>query len=278
MSNEQLVKLYISHLLARNRSARTIRTFRSILRTFLAFIDEKSLYDVDVYDVDMFLASLREKGWKPDSVYTAAVAVKKFLEFIGRGDALKGFELPKREKKLPRYLEPEEVRTLVETAENIRDKLIVLLLFTTGLRVAELVSIRKSDVDLDELAIRVKGKGSKERYVYFPREVGNILREYMSSTTSEWLFPSSRNPGTHIHYTTVERMLKKLAKKAGIKKPVTPHVLRHTFATISLASGLDIREIQELLGHSNLNTTQVYAHVSRERLRRDYERVWGSMV
>lgn len=275
--NNQLIRLYISHLIARNRSERTIKSFKSILEKFVEFLGNKSLSEVTVYDIDLFLAYLREGGWKPDSLYTAAVAIKRFLEFIGKGDALKGFELPKREKRLPRYLEPEEVLKMAEAAENSRDKLIVLLLFTTGLRVAELVNIKKTDVDLEKLTIRVKGKGSKERYVYFPKPIADLLKkQFEQYSGSEWLFPSPKDPSQHIHYTTVERTLKFLAKKAGLSKRVTPHVLRHTFATISLANGLDVREIQELLGHSNLNTTQVYAHVSRERLKRDYERVWNA--
>ncbi len=278
LSNRELVDLYISHLVARNRSDKTIKTFKSVLESFIEFLDGKSISDVQVYDIDLFLAYLRQKGWKPDSVYTAAVAIKRFLEFIGKEDALRGFELPKREKKLPRYLEPDEVKKIVEAASNVRDKLIVLLLFSTGLRVAELVNIKKSDIDLERRTIRVKGKGFKERFVYFPRSVAELLATYIESVSSEWLFPSPKNPNVHIHYTTVERVLKNLARKAGVNRRVTPHLLRHTFATLSLAAGLDVREIQELLGHSNLNTTQVYAHVSRERLRRDYERVWDSLI
>ncbi|MGC9107049.1 MAG: site-specific tyrosine recombinase/integron integrase [Infirmifilum sp.] len=276
LSNDELVRLYISHLIARNRSERTIKSFRSILERFIGFLGSKSVMEVSVYDIDLFLAHLRQRGWKPDSLYTAAVAIKRFLEFIGMKNVLKDFELPRREKKLPRYLEPEEVKKMLEVAEDSKEKLIVLLLYTTGLRVAELVNIKKSDIDLEKNTIRVKGKGSKERYVYFPPGVTQLLAQELSRNSSEWLFPSSKNPNHHIHYTTVERILRNLGKKAGLGKRVTPHVLRHTFATISLASGLDIREIQELLGHSNLNTTQVYAHVSRERLKRDYEKVWGA--
>lgn len=272
-TNEELVEIYVSHLVARNRSQRTIRYFRSILKFFISFLGGKHVSEANTYDLDAFLAYLRKKGWKPDSLYTAAVAVKRFLEYLGLYTNITGFELPKRQKKLPRYLEEDEVELLISSAETLRDKLIITLLYTTGLRVSELVTLKKSDVDLQDCTVRVLGKGGKERYVYFPRKIRETLKKYMDSVKGEWLFPS--RGGGHIHYTTVERMIRKAAKKAGIKKRVTPHVLRHTFATRSLEKGMDIREIQELLGHSNLNTTQVYAHVSRRRLKRDYERIWG---
>jgi|UniRef100_A0A7C1GCS9 integrase/recombinase XerD len=275
--NKELIELYISHLIARNRSERTIKTFKSILQEFVEFLGDRHVSQVTVYDIDFFLATLRSKGWKKDSIYTAAVAVKRFLEFLGLSDNLAGFELPRREKRLPKYLEVEEVFKLVDVAENPRDRLIVLLLFTTGLRINELVSLRLTDIDIEKRSIRVRGKGAKERIVYFPEFVLPILKEHLESIkNSEWLFPSEASD--HIHYTTVERILKRLKKKAGITKRVTPHVLRHTFATLSLASGLDIREIQELLGHSSLNTTQIYTHVSRERLRKDYESIWEKIL
>jgi len=275
--NAQLLELYISHLVARNRSSRTIKSFRSILSCFLGFLGGKHLSEVSLLDIDLFLAELKRRGWEPSSIYTAAVAVKRFLEFIGLGDRISGFELPRRERRLPRYLEPEEVASMVEACTSLRDRVIILLLFATGLRVSELVSLRKDDVDLEKRSIRVRGKGGKERVVYFPEALVPLFKAYMEGLpeSAEYLFPSVEG---HMHYTTVERIVKKAAASAGLKKKVTPHMLRHSFATHSLAMGLDLREIQELLGHSSLSTTQVYAHVSRERLRRDYDKVWNNLL
>ncbi|MEM4638360.1 MAG: tyrosine-type recombinase/integrase [Thermofilum sp.] len=276
-TNSELLELYISHLVARNRSSKTIKSFRSILKMFLEFLGSKHVREVTVYDIDLFLAKLREMGWGPSSLYTAAVAVKRYLEFLGLGDQIAGFELPRREKRLPRYLEPDEVARMAGSCSNLRDRLILLLLYTTGLRVSELVSLKRDDIDLERRAIRVRGKGGKERIVFFPESLASILGNYLSSLGdgSEYVFPSSSG---HIHYTTVERIVRRAAEAAGIKKKVSPHVLRHSFATHSLAMGLDIREIQELLGHSSLSTTQVYAHISKERLKRDYDRVWSKAV
>lgn len=276
-TNAELLELYISHLIARNRSMRTIKSFKSILRRFLEFLGDKHVYDVSVYDVDLFLARLRESGWGPSSIYTAAVAVKRYLEFLGLEEQIAGFELPKREKRLPRYLEPEEVAKMVASCDSIRDRLIILILYTTGLRVSELVSLRKDDIDFEKRAIRVKGKGGKERVVFFPENLSELIKAYLANLgeDSDYLFPSQAG---HIHYTTVERIVRRAAEKAGIRKKISPHVLRHSFATQSLAMGLDVREIQELLGHSSLSTTQVYAHVSRERLKHDYDRVWSRIV
>lgn len=270
-SNGELVEIYLSHLEARNRSPRTVQYFRSILGLYLKFLGGRHVSEATTYDVDAFLAWLRRRGWSPDSLYTAAVAVKRFMEYLGLSGNLEGFELPKRRKRLPRFLEPWEVDALVEAADSERDRLIIRLLYTTGLRVSELVGLRKDDVNLEERSLRVMGKGGKERLVYFPASLVDQLRRQME-TPGPWLFPSRR--GGHIHYTTVERAIRRAARRAGIEKKVTPHVLRHSFATRSLEAGMDIREIQELLGHANLNTTQVYAHVSRRRLKRDYEKIW----
>ena len=129
-ANRELIDLYISHLIARNRSERTIKTFKSILQEFIDFLGDRHVSRVTVFDIDLFLAKLRRKGWKKDSIYTAAVVVKRFLEFLGLKENLAGFELPRREKRLPRYLEVEEVLKLVNVAENPRDRLIVLLLLS----------------------------------------------------------------------------------------------------------------------------------------------------
>jgi len=280
--NLQLLERYIDHLLARNKSQKTIKTFKSIIERFLRFIDGRSVKELTVWDVDGFLAYLRKNGYSEKSLYTAAVAVKRFLEYVGAENALKGFEYPRRPKELPKYLTQDEVRMLIAAAEREqkpeiakRNKLIVLLLYTTGMRVGELVKIKFNDLDFDRMSIRIFGKGGKEREVFFNKETKELLLEYCNELKlkpGDYLFPGNDSP--HIHYVTVERIVKRLAKRAGLKKRVTPHVLRHSFATYALSKGMDVREIQELLGHASLKTTQVYTHISRKRLLQDYMRIW----
>ncbi|RLF04751.1 MAG: tyrosine recombinase XerD [Thermoprotei archaeon] len=273
-SNAQLLELYIAHLLARNRSPSTIKTFKSLLRRFIEYLGNKHVKDATTWDVDAFLAELRASGYSERSIYTAAVAVKRFMEYLGLGSNLRGFELPRRPHELPRYLTPEEVEAMIDAADNLRDKLIVSMLYSTGMRVSELVSIKVSDVNLEERSIRVRGKGGKERVVFFNGKTYSILVEYLKRVRpNEYLFPGRR--GGHLHYVTVERVVRALARAAGIGKRVTPHVLRHSFATHSLTQGMDIREIQELLGHASLKTTQVYTHVVKRKLLEDYRRIWS---
>lgn len=274
LSNEQLVEVYIAHLSARNRSPRTIKTFKSLLKMFIAHLSGKHVSNATTWDVDLFLAKLKERGYTERSIYTAAVAVKRFMEYLGLRENLKGFELPKRPSELPRYLTPEEVEAMINAAKSARDKLVVSLLYSTGMRVSELVSVKVSDVNLEEGSIRVKGKGNKERLVFFDNRTRHLLLEYLSSTEPDsYLFPGRRKG--HMHYVTVERIVKSLADAAGLKKKVTPHILRHSFATFSLSRGMDVREIQELLGHASLRTTQVYTHIAKSRLLEDYRRVWA---
>ncbi len=273
-SNVQLLELYIAHLLARNRSPNTIKTFKSLLKKFIEYLGNKHVKDATTWDVDAFLAKLRASGYSERSVYTAAVAVKRFMEYLGLGGNLRGFELPRRPSELPRYLTPDEVEAMINAASNLRDKLIVSMLYSTGMRVSELVNVRVSDVNLEERSIRVRGKGGKERVVFFNGKTHSLLVEYLKHMRpDEYLFPG--RGGGHIHYVTVERIVRTLAKAAGIRKRVTPHVLRHSFATHSLTRGMDIREIQELLGHASLKTTQVYTHVVRRKLLEDYRRIWS---
>ena len=280
--NLELLERYIDHLIARNKSPKTIKTFKSILGKFIRFLGEKSVYEVTSWDVDSFLANVRKNGYQEKSLYTVAVAVKRFLEYVGAKKALEGFEYPRRPKELPKYLTREEVEKLIKAAEYekdkriaLRNKLIVLLLYTTGMRVGELVRIKCDDIDFVGMSIRIFGKGSKEREVFFNKETKEVLQKYIESMRlkgDNYLFPGDNS--LHIHYVTVERIIRRLARKAGFKKRVTPHILRHSFATFALSRGMDVREIQELLGHASLKTTQVYTHVSRKRLLKDYMRIW----
>ena len=275
LSNQELLELYINHLIARNKSQKTIKTFKSIILKFLKHIGNKKITEVTTWDLDSFLAELRKNGYKAGSTYTAAVAIKKFLDYLGLSNNIKGFEYPKRPKELPKYLTPQEVNKLIEATNDNKEKLIVKLLYTTGIRVGELVKIKIQDIDIDNCTIRVFGKGSKEREVFFPPSLRQLIRKVKGDRPpDDYLIKGKRGP---IHYVTVERIVRKLAKKAGLKKKVTPHILRHSFATHALSKGMDVREIQELLGHASLKTTQVYTHVSRKRLFNDYLKIWETL-
>ena len=272
-ANEKLLEKYIDHLLARNKSIKTIRTFRSIISRFLRYLNGKDVRRVTIQDIDGFLAYLRRNGYSEKSLYTAAVAIKRFLEYHEITEPLKKFEYPRRPKVLPRFLTYEEVLKLLEAAESLENKLIILLLYSTGIRVSELVNIKIKDIDLRDRSIRVYGKGGKEREVFFNRRTEKLLRKMIRGRDQdEYLLKGRKGK---LNYVTIERRLKRIALKAGLKKKVTPHILRHSFATFALSRGMDVREIQELLGHASLKTTQVYTHITRKRLKEDYESIWS---
>jgi integrase/recombinase XerD len=266
---------YLVSLKARGRSERTIKTYRSILSIFINYLEVNNLTPdrVTAQHIDGFMLELIKMNWNQNSLFTVAVAVRSFLRYLGQNV---DYPLPKRPKMLPKYLTREELTRLLDACQEDYEKLIIGLLLT-GVRVSELVNIRVSDIDIDKRSIRVVGKGNKERVVFFADWLVPLLKRYLRHNKSEWLFPSGLNPDQHIHYVTVERTLKKIVKRAGINKKVTPHVLRHTFATLSLASGLDIREIQELLGHSSLSSTQIYTHVNPQRLKQKTDEFYRSL-
>jgi len=271
--NVVLLEKYIDHMVARNKSPKTIKTFRSILNKFIKYIGDKDLKDINIQDIDGFLAFLRRNGYSPKSIYTAAVALKRFLEYHEIIEPLKNFEYPRRPSTLPRFLTYEEVYKMIDVAERIRDKLIIMLLYTTGIRVSELVNIKIMDINFEKNSIRVYGKGGKEREVFFSRHVKPLLKKIIRRRhPTEYLFKSRGDK--HISYVTVERIVRKIALKAGIYKKVTPHILRHSFATHALMKGMNLREIQELLGHASLKNTQIYAHIVRRKLYEDYSKIW----
>jgi integrase/recombinase XerD len=266
---------FLGSLKARGRSERTIKTYRSILSRFMDYLAVNGLTPdrVTAQDIDRFILELTKKGWGQSSLFTVAVAVRSFLKYLGYNI---DYPLPKRPRMLPKYLTHEELARLINACQDDYEKLVLGFLLT-GVRVSELVNIRTSDIDLERRSVRVVGKGNKERVVFFADWIVPLLKRYLRNNTSEWLFPSELNPDQHIHYVTVERTLRKIVKRAGINKKVTPHVLRHTFATLSLASGLDIREIQELLGHSSLSSTQIYTHVDPQRLKQKTDEFYRSL-
>ena len=283
---ESMLEDYLIELEIRNYSENTVKTYSSIIHNLISYMKKEE----NLYDGKRFLASFRkyirdlkrDKYLTQNYIYLTTVVSKKFLEF---NDIyfLEDIKNPKRTKSLPKSLNEKEVRDLIEAVEikegdtpfkqksKRRDKVILTLLYSTGLRISELVKLLKRDIDFDERTIRVRGKGDKDRIVLFDESTKELLLDYLEADkhNSEYIFINKN--GNKLTPRYVQMMIKKYADEAGIKKKVTPHVLRHSFATHLLKNGVDIRVIQQLLGHSSLSTTQIYTSVDMDTIKTVYD-------
>ena len=270
-------------LLAARRAPRTVDAYRRDLADFAAFL-ERSPATATAGDVHAWLADLRARGQAPSSIARRASAARTFfrhLVLLGlRADnPAAEVELPRRHKRLPRSLSPGEVERLIEAASGVspralRDRALVELLYGAGLRVSEAVGLDGGRVDLESRLVRCLGKGDKERIVPVGREAAEALRRYLARGRPflnrrhrpELFLNAQGGPLTRAGAFLV---LRRLAAKAGLEpERVHPHLLRHSFATHLLEGGADLRSVQEMLGHADLGTTELYTHVS-ERRRRD---------
>ncbi|WP_224424942.1 site-specific tyrosine recombinase/integron integrase [Methanobrevibacter sp. TMH8] len=287
-----MMEEYLIELEIRNYSRNTIKTYKSVIKNLYEYLDSVN----DLYDEKKFLRSFkiyiqhlkRDKLASQNYIYLVTVASKKFLEFHNLY-FLDEIHTPKRTKSLPKSLNELEVEKLINAFDydlkesleynniykiktRLRNKLILTLLYSSGIRVSELVSLVIKDIDLKERTIRIRGKGDKDRIVLFDNHTKELIEEYISliDSNDDYLFTNRRNNPLTTRY--IQIMIKDHAKEAGIKKRVTPHILRHSFATHLLKNGVDIRVIQQLLGHSNLSTTQIYTNVDMETLKNVYDK------
>ncbi len=310
------LKSFLQYLqVEKGRSALTIRNYRHYLGRFIRYAQEKGVdapgkITLDlVSDFRLYLSKLTYKGKKlnPLTQNYHLIALRSFLKFMGKKDietlAPDKIELAKTSQPEVVFLEPEEVEKLLQapqpiTFKGLRDRAILELLFSTGLRVAELQGLDKSQINLTRGEFSVEGKGGKRRVVFLSQSARDWLSQYLARRrdNDEALFVStnriknsklkiqnggSKEPNPPIIHSSnhliirsrrlsvrqIERIVKKSAVRAGLQKKVTPHVLRHTFATDLLVSGGDIRSVQAMLGHASITTTQIYTHVTDTHLR-----------
>ena len=272
----EIIEEYKVWLEIQGKSKNTIKTYSSITKKFLEFLINNGIIITDTKSINSsldkniilkFLAELKvKKKLDSNSLRLYVRAISSFLKFLDNENLAKQIKAPKVDKRLPKFITYDELNRLLENADNYRDKLIIKFLFYTGVRVSELVKIKKSDIIFEEGFVKVYGKGGKERIVPIPKELLNELKDYINKINTENIFPLSSRQ--------VERIIKNIAKKAGIDKKVTPHVLRHSLATTLLSKGVDIRYIQEILGHSSLNITQIYTHVVPNQLKEIYQKIF----
>ena len=247
---------------------------------------QNDVLKVDSAQIGKFLRTLREKGYESSSINRKLSTVRMFYKFLhleGKVERspLEGITSPRLGRKLPAYLSEKEINELLSAPSTrgsllgLRDKAILEVLYGGGLRISELVNLDVSDLNLRGGWVRVMGKGAKERIVPLGRVACQWVRTYLRERGEE---PKSRvalfcnRYGRRLSRQACWKIIKKWAKDAGISKPIFPHTLRHSFATHLLSRDADLRFIQEMLGHTNVSSTQIYTHVTSERLRRVYKK------
>lgn len=256
----------IEELRRRNYGERTIKSYVAGVAAFAKF-HRRSPELLGPDDVRKYQLHLRDEKRLSFSTYNIVTcALRFFYRYVSpKNDVVGMVPFARVERKLPVILSQDEVRSLLDAVDNIRDRVIVTVAYACGLRLREVATLRVSDIDGKRMLVHVhSGKGRKDRLVPLSMSLLEMLRLYWKVTRpSEWLFPGHKGRD-HVDDRTIQRAVDKAAKKAGLHKKVTPHILRHSFATHLLEAGTDLRILQSLLGHSRIGTTFRYHHVSRE--------------
>mgnify|MGYP003450017602 FL=1 len=286
VSSEGVIDKFLDAIwMERGLSTNTLGAYRADLAALQRWLAQRdtSLIYASRADLLAFIASRAKQGSKPRSTARQLSSFRRFYRFLLREGVIQEdptvkIDMPKIGRSLPRSLTESEVDALLaapETSDPLghRDRAMLEVRYATGLRVSELINLRQSEVNLNQGVLRIRGKGDRERLIPFGEESQRWIREFMTGPRleillerqSEYLFPTRR--GDRMTRQAFWHIIKRYAKKADIEARLSPHTLRHAFATHLLNHGADLRVVQMLLGHSDLSTTQIYTHVARERMK-----------
>ncbi len=274
----------------RNYSNYTIKNYLIDITEFITYCNNfnKNYLNIKYTDIKSYLTHLYEKKYKSTTISRKISALRTFYAFlydknIVDKNVFEYITLPKKEKRLPKYLSNDDIDEIfkiidISTPLGIRNRLILELLYGSGLRVSELCNIKLSDIDFSNKSIRIIGKGKKERIVYYGEPCKRIIDLYLNGTRNEilgknkneYLIIGNKKSNKSLSVRSVELILNNIIESTSLNKKASPHTLRHTFATHLLNDGCDILIVKELLGHSSLDTTGIYTHISNERLRKVY--------
>jgi integrase/recombinase XerD len=281
--------LIVEKGLAKNTIVSYERDLKSYIKYFRNVEQLKSFNEVERIHIIHFLGYLKEQGKSSRTLARHVASIRAFHQFLLRErvsdhDPSVHIETPKLERTLPKVLNLEEVETLLDSPDvkdhyGIRDKAMLELLYATGIRVSELIGLQTSDVHLTMGFVRCIGKGNKERIIPIGKTALAALEHYVNNGRSHFISKKNHDHALFLNHHGKQltrqgfwKILKKLARDAGIEKDLTPHTLRHSFATHLLENGADIRAVQEMLGHSDISTTQIYTHVTKTRLKDVYSK------
>ena len=247
-------------------SPKTIKSYINIIEKFLIEM-QKSSFNHTEKDVRKYLLNLMGKNYKRETIRLTIAGIKFYLRNVEKKNIdFSSIPLPKRKKKLPKVVEKNEIKKMIEITKNLKHKLIIMLAYSSGLRVSELTNLKVQDLDTINNTLMVReGKGSKDRLTIFSENLKEFLLKYLcEKKESKYLFPGRKG---RLTVKSVQKIIDNAAKKAKINRKITPHMLRHSFATHLLEQGTDLRYIQNLLGHCDVKTTQIYTKVSKVKLK-----------
>lgn len=278
-------KIYLEKEL--NYSSETVKNYLSDIEQFNSFLNkyQKNFKNIDKDLIRNYLKFLNEKKLESKSISRKLSSLRNFYDFLKdicviKENVFKNISNPKIAKKLPNYLNTIEIEDMLKSIKlvdffSVRNYLIIELIYSSGVRLSELINIKLKDINISDKQIKILGKGNKERMVCIGACATDAINLYVDKyrslnncKKSEFLFISKN--GSQLSKSMVDKIIKTVAKKSGIKKNISAHIIRHSFATDLLNEGASIETVKELLGHESLSTTQIYTHVSNEKLRDTY--------
>jgi integrase/recombinase XerD len=276
----------------RGLAKNTLESYERDITYFISYLNHQGLHVLERTEklhILNYLLSLKQQGKAAATVSRNMVSIRAFFQFLMRErmithDPSLYMETPKLEKRLPKVMTVAEVEQLLNTPQTttthgLRDKAMLELLYATGIRVSELISLNTEDVNLGMGFVRCIGKGSKERIIPLGRIAAQYLNDYIQQKRPKLLKAGKEEKALFINHLGTRltrqgfwKIIKKIAKEAAIDKEITPHTLRHSFATHLLENGADLRAVQEMLGHADISTTQIYTHITKARMKEVYDR------
>lgn len=284
---EKHVVKFLRYLkIEKNYSNLTIINYGKDLKVFLKFLEEQKIEnynEIDYQKIRKFLEFLYDEDYSKKTIARHISSLRSFFKYLLKEDIIINNPMtlvsnPKLDKKLPKYLYYEEMEKILaipdrSTSLGMRDLTILEMLYSTGVRVSELVNIKIEDIDFNERTIKILGKGNKERIVLYSKVLSNYLNDYLIKRSTfnpnhDYLFINKF--GNKLTDRGVRLIIDNILKKGAVNFHISPHMIRHTFATHLLDNGADLKCVQELLGHKNLSSTQIYTHISNEHLRKVY--------
>jgi integrase/recombinase XerD len=275
-SNEVLLEAFLSSLRLKNNSQNTINGYRVDVSKMFGKIDKHCL-QIDSKDLNLYFLGMSSKA--PKTVARSMAAVRSFYRWLKKNDYLKEIpidklETPKMPKRLPKYLTDEEVRKVIDVIKSHRNKTIVMLLYSSGMRISELWSLNRDTIDFKNKQMRIVGKGNKERTAFLNEETKEMLEKYLASRIDD-------NPALFVNCNAerlgrreIQKFMKKAGLDAGLKKPVTPHKMRHSFGSRMVQNGAPIQVVQQCLGHNDIATTQIYSFLDNKTISDGYRSVF----